>query len=52
MLIEVLDDDRVKIDAGIIEHARQAAQSVDGSIEEVKLYAEAYQTGRAFQGPK
>ena len=52
MLIEVLDADRTKIDAGIIEHARLAAQSVDTSIEEVKLYAEAYQTGRAFQGPK
>jgi uncharacterized protein len=52
MLIEVLEDDRIKIDAGIIEHARQAAQSVDDSIEEVNLYAEAYQTGRAFQGPK
>jgi uncharacterized protein len=52
MLIEVLDADRMKINAGIIEQARQAAQSVDGSIEEVKLYAEAYQTGRAFRGPK
>ena len=52
MLIEVLDADRVKIDAGIIELARQAAQSVDNSIEGVKLYTEAYRSGRAFQGPK
>ena len=52
MLIEVLDADRTKIDAGIIEQARQAAQSVDTSIEEVSLYADAYSAGRAFQGPK